>query len=228
MALRVHGWRASAAEAGALDRRPGRAMQTLSGQFAPPWKLHGADKQHRARKSARSWNWFYEVLRRIHPWYSARLPEAPAAPHPAHQASAEQLQRGIEALDGLVASVICPRCGGEIRQYSDHVEGTCTCGQAKPAQESPRCRRQGSGAWPEEAGNETTPQAFRRTGWPPLASRRFKTRFAGKCTNVISTPPGCMSLPGWYWHVLRGLLSGVPSRWRAARREAQEQPKSTQ
>ena len=95
------------------------------------WRRRAAPGQ---KNAPRSWNWFYEVLRAAFiPGYAARLPEAPAAPHPAHQASAEQLQRGIEALDGpLVASVICPRCGGEIRQYSDHVEGTCTCGRAKP------------------------------------------------------------------------------------------------
>jgi hypothetical protein len=95
------------------------------------WRRRAAPGQ---KNAPRSWNWFYEVLRGAFiPGYAARLPEVPAAPHSTHQVGAEQLQRGIEALDGsLVASVICPRCGGELRQYSDHVEGTCTCGRAKP------------------------------------------------------------------------------------------------
>lgn len=94
------------------------------------WKRGAAPGQ---KNAPRSWNWFYEVLRGAFiPGYAARLPEAPAAPHPAHQASAEQLQRGIEALDGcLVKSYRC-KCGAEIRQYTDRVEGTCTCGRAKP------------------------------------------------------------------------------------------------
>ena len=69
------------------------------------WKRRAAPGQ---KNAPRSWNWFYEVLRAAFiPGYAARLPEAPAAPHPAHHASAEQLQRGMEVLDGcLVASFI--------------------------------------------------------------------------------------------------------------------------
>jgi len=94
------------------------------------WKRGAAPGQ---KNAPRSWNWFYEVLRAAFiPGYAARLPEAPAQPHPAHQATAEQLQRGMETLDGsLVNSYRC-KCGAEIRQYTDRVEGVCTCGQAKP------------------------------------------------------------------------------------------------
>ena len=93
------------------------------------WKRGAAPGQ---KNAPRSWNWFYEVLRAAFiSGYAARLPEAPAVPHPAHHASTEEMMRGTEALDSLVASYRC-KCGAEIRQYTDRVEGTCTCGQAKP------------------------------------------------------------------------------------------------
>ncbi len=38
---------------------------------------------------------------------------------------------GFAALDGLLESYTC-KCGAEIRQYSNRVTGTCTCGHAKP------------------------------------------------------------------------------------------------
>ena len=62
---------------------------------------------------------------------NGRVPEQPAAPHPAHQATAQEMARGIDVLDSLVASYTC-KCGAEIRQSSDRVVGTCTCGRAKP------------------------------------------------------------------------------------------------
>jgi hypothetical protein len=94
------------------------------------WKRVAAPGQ---KNAPRSWNWFYEVLRATFiSGYAARLPEVPAAPHPAHHASAEEMARGMEALDSsLVKSYRC-KCGAEIRQYTDRVEGVCTCGQAKP------------------------------------------------------------------------------------------------
>jgi hypothetical protein len=91
------------------------------------WKRRAAPGQ---KNAPRSWNWFYEVLRAAFiPGYAARLLEAPAAQHPAHHASAEEMARGTDALDSLVASYRC-KCGAEIRQYTDRVEGTCVC--AKP------------------------------------------------------------------------------------------------
>ena len=93
------------------------------------WNRQAAPGQ---KNAPRGWNWFYEVLRAAFiPGYAARLPEAPAAPHPAHHATAEEIARGTAALDSLVVSYIC-KCGAEIRQYTDRVEGTCTCGHAKP------------------------------------------------------------------------------------------------
>jgi hypothetical protein len=59
-------------------------------------------------------------------------PAPPAASHPAHQVTADELARGIDVLDSLVASYAC-KCGGEIRQYSDRVIGSCRCGRAKVA-----------------------------------------------------------------------------------------------
>jgi hypothetical protein len=112
------------------------------------WKRGAAPGQ---KNAPRRWNWFYEVLRAAFiPDYAARLPEAPATPHPAHHARAEEMARGIEALDSLVASYRC-KCGAEIRQYTDRVEGTCTCGQAKPmsragtAQTPPPGKRRAAG-----------------------------------------------------------------------------------
>jgi hypothetical protein len=84
------------------------------------------------KNAPRRWNWFYTTLRNaLIPGEAARLPEQPAAPHPAHQATAEEMARGIDVLDSLVASYTC-KCGAEIRQYSDRVVGMCTCGRAKP------------------------------------------------------------------------------------------------
>ena len=93
------------------------------------WRRHAAPGQPNA---PRSWNWFYEVLRAAFiPGYAARLPEEPAAPHPAHQTTPVEMAVGIDALDALVASYRC-KCGAEIRQYADRVDGTCVCGPAKP------------------------------------------------------------------------------------------------
>ena len=90
------------------------------------------------KNAPRDWNWFYETLRNAFvPGYAARLPEAPAVLHPAHQASAENM-RGIEALelpdtpDSLVASFRC-KCGEEIRQYQNRVVGTCVCAPVQTA-----------------------------------------------------------------------------------------------
>ena len=84
------------------------------------------------KNAPRKWNWFYTTLRNaLIPGEAGRLPEQPAAPHPAHQATAEDIARGIDVLDSLVASYTC-KCGAEIRQYSDRVVGSCTCGRAKP------------------------------------------------------------------------------------------------
>jgi hypothetical protein len=98
------------------------------------WRRAAPGRQN----APRSWNWFYEVLRAAFiPGYDARLSETPAATHPSHQASSEEV-RGIEALelpdapDSLVASYRC-KCGAEIRQYQNRVDGTCTCSHAKPA-----------------------------------------------------------------------------------------------
>src|ERR1017187_1244268 len=90
------------------------------------------------KNAPRDWNWFYETLRNAFvPGYAARLPEAPAVLHPAHQANAEGM-RGIEALelpdapDSLVASYRC-KCGDEIRQYQNRVVGTCVCAPVQTA-----------------------------------------------------------------------------------------------
>ena len=84
------------------------------------------------KNAPRSWNWFYPTQRNaLVPGAAARLPEPAATPHPAHRATPEELARGIDVLDNLVASYTC-KCGAEIRQYTDHVVGTCTCSLAKP------------------------------------------------------------------------------------------------
>jgi hypothetical protein len=80
----------------------------------------------------RGWNWFLKVIgNEFSATERSHLPEQPAAPHPAHQATAEEMACGIDALDSLVASYTC-KCGAEMRQCSDRVVGTCTCGRAKP------------------------------------------------------------------------------------------------
>lgn len=91
------------------------------------------------KNGPRDWNWFYPIVRNAFiPGHAARVPEATAAPQPAHQASTEGL-RGIEALeladapDSLVASYPC-KCGGEIRQYQNRVVGTCVCAPAQTAE----------------------------------------------------------------------------------------------
>jgi hypothetical protein len=49
-----------------------------------------------------SWNWFYTVLReRFSASGRGHLPEQPAVPHPAHQATAEAMDSGYHVLDSL-------------------------------------------------------------------------------------------------------------------------------
>jgi hypothetical protein len=156
------------------------------------WKRGAAPGQENA---PRCWNWFYEVLRAAFiPGYAARLLEAPAAPRPEHRADSTALEAGMDALDGvserlrrahrtstdsygaLIYSYTC-RCGGEIRQYSDRVVGTCTCSSAKQSRQSRRYRRQGSGGL-GEAGNDESPTPA--APGAPIARRPAKLHAHGR------------------------------------------------
>lgn len=80
----------------------------------------------------RGWNWFLQVIgNEFSATERSHLSEPPATPRSERQATADEVARGIDVLDSLVASYIC-KCGAEIRQYGDSVVGTCTCGRAKP------------------------------------------------------------------------------------------------
>jgi len=53
-----------------------------------------------------SWNWFYTIIRdRFSASERAHLPENPAVPHPAHQATAEEMDRGYDVLDSVLPAL---------------------------------------------------------------------------------------------------------------------------
>ena len=61
-----------------------------------------AQKRYRpgGRFGPSSWNWFYTVIRdRFSANDCGHLPENPAVPHPAHQATAEEMDSGWDVLD---------------------------------------------------------------------------------------------------------------------------------
>jgi hypothetical protein len=63
-----------------------------------------AQKRYRpgGKSGPASWNWFYTVLReRFSATERGHLPESPAASHPAHQATAEEMDSGYDVLDSL-------------------------------------------------------------------------------------------------------------------------------
>lgn len=77
----------------------------------------------------RSWNWFLTVIgNEFSETERDHLPETPAVPRPEHRADPEALARGIEALDSIVVSVLCSRCGESVIQYADGTFTGCKCG----------------------------------------------------------------------------------------------------
>jgi hypothetical protein len=69
--------------------------------------------------------WENYLLKCIRAAFSAternHLPEPPAKPLPEHKATVEEINRGIDVLDSLVASYQCPECDGMIQQFQNRV-----------------------------------------------------------------------------------------------------------
>ena len=75
------------------------------------------------------WTWFLTVIgNEFSPTEQSHLPERPASPRPEYQGNPEVLMQGIEALESIVASVLCSRCGESVIQYADGTFKNCTCG----------------------------------------------------------------------------------------------------
>jgi hypothetical protein len=76
-------------------------------------------------KPATPAKWENYLLKCIGTAFSAterdHLPEPPAKPRPEHRATVEEINRGIDVLDTLVASCQCPGCDGMIQQFQNRV-----------------------------------------------------------------------------------------------------------
>jgi hypothetical protein len=122
-----------------LLRARGATVADILDLITRRWKA----KKHRpgATCGPRSWNWFLTVIgNEFSPAERSRSPATVASPHPDHGISPDCLARGIEAIetnpaDSLVSSYRC-KCGGEIRQYENRVEGKCCCASRKQTLES--------------------------------------------------------------------------------------------
>jgi hypothetical protein len=114
-------------EENCMQRTYGHATaDAVADFFERLWRVYRAGE----KGGPNSWNWFYAAIgNEFNPAECGRSPEPVAAPRRVTQAEINRSTAAIEipdAPDSLVMSYQC-KCGAEIREYTSHVEGACTC-----------------------------------------------------------------------------------------------------
>jgi len=107
-----------------------RARGATAGEVLDLIERKFRNKKYRpgAMHGPRSWNWFLKVIgNEFSATERGHLPEASAVPRPEHQDDPGPLMRGIDALDSIVVSVLCRRCGDSVIQYADGSFRNCKC-----------------------------------------------------------------------------------------------------